>query len=170
MAHEDDDIEYELVSKTEMKREMHRFQSLGETLCDLPPAKWGSLPISDVLMAALEESRRIKKHEARRRHFQYIGKLMRAEDIDAVQEAVDMLDPSSEAFGRKTGQLEQWRTKLIQSDDALNEFLDIYYDTDRQQLRNLVRNARKEMQSEPPKPGNAYKKLFQLIKEIDANS
>ncbi|MAE33847.1 MAG: hypothetical protein CMH97_01075 [Oceanospirillaceae bacterium] len=170
MTHEDDDIEYELVSKTEMKREMQRYQDLGETLCNLSPAKWSDLPVTDVLMAALEESRRIKKHEARRRHFQYIGKLMRSEDIDAIQEAIDMLDPSSEAFGRRIGQLEQWRNRLINDGKAMNEFLDTYPDTDRQQLRNLVRNAQKEMQAEPPKPGTAFKKLFQLIKEIDSNA
>ena len=166
MTHEDDDIEY--VSKTEMKREMHRFQEMGETLCDLPPAKWADLPITDVLMAALEESRRIKKHEARRRHFQYVGKLMRSEDIDAIQHAIDMLDLSSEAFNRRMRQLEQWRTRLIDDGKAMNAFIDTYPETDRQQLRNLVRNAQKEMQTEPPKPGVAFKKLFQLIKDIDS--
>jgi len=169
MTHEDDDIEYELVSKTEMKREMQRYQELGEVLCDMSPAKWATLPVSSTLMAALEESKRIKKHEARRRHFQYIGKLMRSEDLDALQEAVDMLDPSSDAFGRRIRQLEQWRTRLIDDDQAMNEFLDIYPDTDRQQLRNMIRNARKEVQAEPPKPGTAFKKLFQLIKDIDNN-
>ena len=34
-----------------------------------------------------------------------------------------------------------------------------------QQLRNLVRNAQKEMNQEPPKPGSSYKKLFQLVRE-----
>ena len=95
---------------------------------------------------------------------------MRSEDIDAIQEAIDMLDPSSEAFGRRIGQLEQWRNRLINDGKAMNEFLDTYPDTDRQQLRNLVRNAQKEMQAEPPKPGTAFKKLFQLIKEIDSNA
>jgi len=164
MTYEDDDSDF--VSKSELKREMERFQKFGETLCDMSPSQWGKLPISGVLMEALEESRRIKKHEARRRHFQYIGKLMRDEDIDALQEAVDLLDPSSEAYGRKIRQLEQWRTRLVADGKALNEFLSTYPECDRQQLRNLVRNAQKEMQSEPPKPGTSYKKLFQLIKDI----
>jgi ribosome-associated protein len=77
-----------------------------------------------------------------------------------------MLNPSSEAFGRRSGQLEQWRTRLIDDNDAMKSFLDEYPNVDRQQLRNMVRNAQKEMHSEPPKPGTSYKKLFQMIKEI----
>lgn len=161
----DDEIEYEYVSKSEMKREMERFQELGEKLCTLPTTKWASLPVSEVLLHAMEESRRITKNEAKRRHYQYIGKLMRSEDIDAIQEAIDLLDPSSEAYGRVIRQQEQWRTRLIQDGKALNEFIQAYPSVDRQQLRNLVRNAQKEMQSEPPKPGSSYKKLFQYIKD-----
>ena len=90
---------------------------------------------------------------------------MRSEDIDAIQEALDLLDPSSEAYGRIIRQQEQWRARLIEDNQALNEFIDTYPQVDRQQLRNLVRNAQKEMKSEPPKPGASYKKLFQFIKE-----
>ena len=80
----DSEDDEDFVSKSELKREMQRYQELGETLCDLPHNRWPDLPISDTLRAALEESRRIGKHEARRRHFQYVGKLMRDEDIDAL--------------------------------------------------------------------------------------
>ncbi|MAR01811.1 MAG: hypothetical protein CMI00_14895 [Oceanospirillaceae bacterium] len=161
----DSDDDEDFVSKSELKREMQRYQDLGETLCNLPPNRWPGLPVSDTLRNALEESRRIGKHEARRRHFQYVGKLMRDENIDAIQEAVDLLDPSSEAYGRRTKQYEQWRTRLIDKPQALSEFLDEFPETDRQQLRNLVRNAQKEMSQQPPKPGTSYKKLYQLIKD-----
>ena len=163
MYETDDDDDF--VSKSELKREMQRYQDLGETLCNLPHARWPELPVSETLMAALEESRRIGKHEARRRHFQYIGKLMRNEDIESIQHAIDMLDPSSEAHGRYLRRCEQWRTRLIDDGKALAAFLNEYPDTDRQQLRNLVRNAQKEMNQEPPKPGSSYKKLFQLVRE-----
>lgn len=160
-----EDDEFEPVSKSELKREMHRFQELGQKLAALSPEKWASMPMTETLLHALEESRRVTKHEARRRHFQYIGKVMRDEDIDGLQEALDMLDPSSELYGRRIRHLEQWRTRLIEDPKSLNAFIEEYPAVDRQQLRNLVRNAQKEMQSEPPKPGTAYKKLFQLLKE-----
>lgn len=165
MKHNDeDDIEY--VSKTEMKREMQRFHTLAERICDLPTASWSKIPGTETLHSAMRESRKIKKADARRRHFQYMGKVLQDEDYEAIKHAIDMLDPSTEVFGRRTGQLEQWRTRLIEDSNSLKVFLDEYPTADIQQLRNVVRNAQKEMQSEPPKPGTNYKKLFQLIKEI----
>lgn len=162
---DDQDSEYELVSKSEMKREMERLQELGKRLTELNPAQWQGLSISETLLAALAESKRLKNHEAKRRHLQYIGKLMRSEDEETIQYQVDLLDPSSEAFGRRTGQMEKWRERLIKDAKAMNAFIDEYPDVDRQHLRNLVRNASKEMAGDEPKPGSGYKKLFQFIKE-----
>lgn len=155
----------EEISKSAIKREMQRWQDLGQQLSTLNPQQWQHLTISDNLHAALVESKRLKQHEAKRRHLQYIGKLMRDENIEAIQQELDLLNPSSEAYGRLNGQIEQWRTRLVQDTTALNAFIDEYPTVDRQHIRNLVRNARKEMQQTPPKPGSAYKKLFQLIKE-----
>lgn len=159
------DIEYEIVSKSEMKREMERLQQLGKRLTELNTSQWQTLTISDVLHAALVESKRLKNHEAKRRHMQYIGKLMRDENWELIQQQVDLLDPSSEAYGRRIGQMEKWRERLIKDAKAMNAFIDEYPDVDRQHLRNLIRNASKEMSSEPAKPGSGYKKLFQFIKE-----
>ena len=159
------DIEYEIVSKSEMKREMERLQQLGKRLTELNTGQWQTLTISDVLHAALVESKRLKNHEAKRRHMQYIGKLMRDENWELIQQQVDLLDPSSEASGRRIGQMEKWRERLIKDAKAMNAFIDEYPDVDRQHLRNLIRNASKEMSSEPAKPGSGYKKLFQFIKE-----
>jgi len=161
--YEDDDIEY--VSKSELKRDAERLKDLGEKLAELNPSKWSELPLSENLLAALKENQQIKQHEAKRRHRQYIGKLMREENVDAITEKLDLMDPSSEAHGRLMRQLEMWRTRLIEDSNGLNGFIEEFPQVDRQQLRNLLRNASKEMSSEPPKPGSNYKKLFQFIKE-----
>lgn len=162
---DEEEIEYEIVSKTEMKREMDRLQELGKRLTELNASQWQTLTIKEVLLDALAESKRLKHNEAKRRHLQYIGKLMRDEDVELVQHQVDLLDPSSEAFGRRVGQLEKWRERLIKDAKAMNAFIDEYPAVDRQHLRNLVRNASKEMSGESLKPGAGYKKLFQFIKE-----
>ncbi len=160
-----EEIEYEIVSKSEMKRDMIELQELGERIVALPRKKAMELPISDMMKAAVLEADRVGKNEAMRRHMQYIGRLIRSEDIDAVREALDLLDPSSEAYGRVTGQQEQWRTRLIKDPAALNEFIEQFPMVDRQHLRVLIRNAIKEMSTEPPKPGSNYKNLFKAIKE-----
>lgn len=159
-----DEPEYELVSKSEMKREMERLLRLGEKLTELPPAQWDVFNLSDTLLAALAESKRIKQHGAKKRHLHYIGKLMREEDAEGIQYQLDMLDPSSEAYGRKQRQTEMWRTRLLQEDQAMAEFIEQFPQVDRQQLRNLVRNARKAG-SDNPLSTPAAKKLFQLLKE-----
>lgn len=162
------DTDYEddgQISKSELKREAHRHQDLGKRLTELNASKWKELPITETLFNALVENARLKQHEAKRRHMQYIGRLMRDEDVDAIQARIDLFDPSSEAYGRRIRQQELWRTRLVNDANALNAFIEEFPEVDRQALRNLVRNAQKEMSTEPPKPGTGYKKLFQFIKD-----
>jgi ribosome-associated protein len=160
-----EEIEYEIVSKSEMKRDMIKLQEMGERIVALPRKKAMELPLSEMMKAAVREADRVGKNEAMRRHMQYIGRLIRSEDIPAIQEALDLLDPSTEAYGRVTGQQEQWRTRLITDPNALNDFIEMFPQVDRQNLRTLIRNATKEMSTEPPKPGSNYKNLFKAIKE-----
>ena len=63
-----------------------------------------------------------------------------------------------------TANLERQRDRLLQDDEALAEFLAAHPDCDVQNLRQLIRNARKEQaESKPPK---AYRQLFQLLKSL----
>ena len=52
---------------------------------EMPKSKWDELPISDTLRHALAENARLTQHEAKRRHLQFIGKVMRDEDLEALQ-------------------------------------------------------------------------------------
>lgn len=169
MSHSDDDnIEYELVSKTEMKREMHRIQALGEKLLTLRPDQLANIPMTDRLAAAVDESKRITKNEARRRHLQFIGKLMRDNDVDAIQDALDRLDPASELFQREMRQAEVWRERLIRQPDAEAEWFEQHPNTEPQPFRALLRAARKEQPDDPAEPirgGKNSKKLLNWIKE-----
>lgn len=163
-AFDDDDIEW--VSKSEMKREMHKLQAVGERLLSLKKSDLATFDLSDELFAAIEESKRIKSHEAMRRHLQYIGKLMRNEDIDTVQRSLDKLDPSSDLYLRVQNQAEAWRERLIRQNDAEGEWFDAYPETDRQPFRALVRAAKKEQpaDSEHIVSGKNGKKLLQWIR------
>jgi len=170
MSHsdEDDNIEYELVSKTEMKREMHRVQALGEKLLNLRPDQLATIPMTERLAAAVEESKRITKNEAKRRHMQFIGKLMRDNDVDAIQAALDRLDPSSDLFQREMRQAEAWRERLIRQPDAEAEWFEQYPDTEPQPFRALLRAARKEQPDDPTEPirgGKNTKKLLHWIRD-----
>ncbi len=134
------------ISKSQVKKEMHDLQSLGERLCQLSTEKRKGLPVGELMQAAFEEYDRIKSKEARRRHIQYIGKLMRTEDIDLLQKSMDLLDPNSDLQGQLTNQAEQWRLRFL-GDDSKNQitaFLTQHPNADAQLLRQLLRNANSE--------------------------
>jgi ribosome-associated protein len=145
---------------------MHKLQELGEQLLNQKPNDLVEFNLSDELMAAIEESKRIKKHEARRRHLQYIGKLMRAEDVDSIQKQLDKRDPSSDLYLRVQNQAELWRERLIRDAAAEGEWFDLYPQTDRQPFRALVRGAKKEQPADAEQiaSGKNSKKLLQWVR------
>jgi ribosome-associated protein len=62
-------------------------------------------------------------------------------------------------------QLEQWRDQLLLGDqDLLNEMASKFENFDRQHIRQLIRNAKKEQeQNKPPKSARL---LFKYLTEI----
>jgi ribosome-associated protein len=63
---------------------------------------------------------------------------------------------------------ERWRDRLIADDDALGGWIETHPATDSQQLRALVRQARKDLKAGPageaPRQGKAYREIFQLVR------
>ncbi|WP_428241980.1 ribosome biogenesis factor YjgA [Gynuella sp.] len=158
----EDDIEW--VSKTRMKKEMHELQEIGMKLMELNQSQLDTIPLTDELIAAITESKRITSREARRRHSQFVGRLMRKADYDAIVHGIELLDPASDAYARLHQQSERWRDRLLTGDnDELVAWFDQYPDCDRQQLRNLLRNSLKEIEQKPDS-WLARKKLYQFIK------
>jgi ribosome-associated protein len=79
-------------SKSSRKREAKALQKLGEHLVRMKPADVATLPLYEQLFDAIAEARRLTSHGALSRQHQYIGKLMRDVDIDAVEAALDRLE------------------------------------------------------------------------------
>ena len=134
----DDDF----TSKTELKRESDRLQALGETLMSLKPADLGRLPLSDRLRHAIDESRRITSHEARRRHAQFVGRVMREDDGERVEAAMTELQNPY-----RLKWLQDWLERLLGLSDPkgnaalVQEMVERFEHCNRQHLRNLSRNA-----------------------------
>lgn len=166
MMHHSDQEDNELeISKSQVKRDMEALQKLGVKLMGLNKQQLRTLPLTESIEDAIEESRRITSNEAKRRHSQYVGKLIRKADYEAIVEAVELLDPSSEAFSRFYQQVERWRDKMTEDLQAsMTEFLVQHPETDRQRLRQLGKNAEKELKTQPD-VWSARKKLFQFLKE-----
>ncbi|WP_228704314.1 ribosome biogenesis factor YjgA [Marinobacter daqiaonensis] len=160
--HNDEDL---IKSKSQLKREMHELQDLGKRMLDLSDDQLVSLPMSETLKRAIVESRRIRQHEARRRHLQYVGKVIRNEDDpEALRRAVEAFDAGSEEHTRRHHLAERWRDQLIaEGNAAVAGFVEQCPATDVQHLRNLVRNAQKDAQAE--KNTGQGRKLFRYLRE-----
>ncbi|MBS0344682.1 MAG: DUF615 domain-containing protein [Proteobacteria bacterium] len=159
------------VSKTDLKRESAELQALGEALLKLRAGAFNELPITEKLREAIVEAKRITNFEGKRRQMQFIGKQMRLQEpetLDAIRTALAEQDrPSAEAT-LALHEAELWRDRLIVDDDALGGWIETHPATDAQQLRALVRQARKDLKAGPPgeapRQGRAYREIFQIVR------
>jgi ribosome-associated protein len=163
------DQEYDRPSKSQLKREMTALQKLGAELIAEPKERVMRVPMPEDVRDAILECQKIKDHEGRRRQLQYVGKKMRTleeHEIAAIQKVIDSWHGASKAETAAMHALERRREKLLTNDAALTELLAQHPDVDAQQLRALIRNARKEQaENKPPK---AYREIFQILKQLQA--
>jgi ribosome-associated protein len=157
-------------SKTRLKQASHELQSLGEAAVALPDDRLRGLAISESLLDAIVAYKKTRTHEGRRRQMQYIGKLMRREDdAESIRQAVTDTQLGRAKDSLALHEAERWRAELLASDDALTRWAAQHAGTDTQQLRSLVRAARKDAALEPEKrSGRAYRELFQFIRQHTA--
>ena len=164
------------ISRTDLKRESTELQKLGEALLTLRADLMDKLALPDKLVDALAEARRITNFEGKRRQMQFVGKLMRQLEPALVEAVRAALAEQHNGSAQETALLhaaEQWRERLIANDDAVAQWINTFPGTDTQQLRALVRQARKDApppdqaavsQGLAPRQGRAYRELFQLVR------
>ncbi|MFW1677968.1 ribosome biogenesis factor YjgA [Pontibacter sp. JAM-7] len=159
------DNDQELVSKTKLKQQMHELQALGTRLVELNAEQLAKLSLDDRLLQAIEEARRIKSNGAMKRHMQFIGKLLRAEDAEQIEQQMGVFEAGKQAHTQLFHKLERWRDRLInEGNDALQSYIDGNPEADVQHLRQLIRNAQKEQAQNKP-PASA-RKLFKYLREV----
>lgn len=169
---EPDENGYYGPSKSQVKRDMHALQDLGKELVKLSNEKLNKLNLNDNLLNAIKEAQRITAREGKRRQLQYVGKLMRFEDADAIRHQLDIWENGSKEQAKAMHRIEALRDVLLRDDSALAMFFEEFNPLDPQAFRTLVRNARKEAQqntelAEGKEPSRKhYRQLFQAIKSI----
>ena len=159
-------------TRTDLKRASTELQKLGEDLLTLRTDLMARLDLSEKLVDAVAEAKRITNFEGKRRQMQYIGKLMRGlddEQLNAVRAALNEQLNGSAEDNLRLHQAESWRDRMVADDDAVGEWIAQFPGTDIQQLRSLVRQARKDAVPEKPgeaqRHGKAYREIFQLLRE-----
>jgi ribosome-associated protein len=166
-------------SKSVAKEESTELQKLGEQMLTLSAAAIEKLDLPEKLVDAVAEAKRITNFEGRRRQMQYIGKLMRRVEPEPIRAAVEASKKGSAADTLALHRAELWRDDLIANDDALPRWMAEHppvpnapegssYDT--QQLRALIRQARKDLLAgkpgEAPRQGRAYRDIFQMVRGV----
>ena len=137
----------EIISKSQQKRESQEITKLGKRLVELSAAQLAELPIDEPVREAIALAHKIQnKRAALKRHYLFLGKLLRARDTDAIFAAVERFDNASQIEIQRHHTAERWREEILEHGfDAIERFMQGLTDltqinADRQHLRQLWRN------------------------------
>ena len=159
-----DDSGYEKPSKSELKRRMTALQDIGKTLTQMPFEKVKRSPAGERLIEAIREYHRSKSHEGKRRQLQFIGKVMRDEDGQALSDWIQGETLEQKLEVTRMHAAEQWRDRMLAEPNLLAEFYQFFPQARELDLHNLIRNARAE--KEKNKPPKSARELYQRLKSI----
>lgn len=152
-------------SKSQRKRDVLALQDIGAKLMKLNESQLANLPLPEILLAAIKHGQTLKANEAKRRHLQYIGKLMREVEIEPLKLALKNLQIVKQKAANQFHEIEALRDKLIAGNDTdLQTFIEKYPSADRQHLRQLVRKAQQDRAKNKDTGGST--ELFRYVKEI----
>src|SRR5690606_35989055 len=118
--------QYSGPSKSQLKRDMTALQKLGQRLVGLSRDKLTQLPLAERLHEAILEAQRVTAHEGKRRQMQYIGKLVRDANADAIAAQLNEWDNDSRERAAHFHELEHWRDQLLKGDAELTAFIARY--------------------------------------------
>ncbi|MEQ1530498.1 MAG: ribosome biogenesis factor YjgA [Methylococcales bacterium] len=173
--YDEEEVEYYAVrpNKTLLKKEFAALFVLGEEMSQLSTAQLLTLELPDNIHKAVQEVSGMPHKSARKRLLKFIAAQLHKMDTQPILERLSRLKNKSAHAVREHHILERWRDRLLhEGNDALTELLDEQPQADRQQLRQLLRNAQKETElGKPPKSARLLyrylKTLFDFEDEVD---
>jgi ribosome-associated protein len=167
---EDDDFEFEEEaergpSKSRLKRDSAALQDLGEELMALSEQQLVQLDLPEQLAEAVRIGRSITAHGALKRQRKYIGKILRGLDPEPIRAGLALLRNEHVDAVRLQHRCERWRDRLLEEGDpAVNELVAGFPGADRQKLRQLVRDGRRERDA--GRPPRAARELFKTLRDL----
>lgn len=151
-------------NKTQLKREIRALNDLGKELVKMPDSAVKKVPLSDEMRGAIADAKKFSRG-ALQRQLRRIASLMQHEDIEAIKLEIQRQKQPSKQQTAELHQLEQWRDELIAGDEKLlTELIDRFETIDIQHIRQLVRNAKLELQRD--KPPKSSRSLFKYLAEV----
>jgi len=165
VKHIGNDNELEFDSRTQKKHYAHSMVDLAHKLAEMKHSIMIELPISESIVDAVVASKKINSHIARKRHFQFIGKLLLKTDHQAVIDALQEQEKSHEAGLIRTPFLQMWQEKILENNDVIASLYETHDHSDIQTLRQLVRAAGKENANTKKNK----RKVFEYLRMMDKN-
>jgi len=151
-------------SRSQLKRDMIELQQLGADMAELGDKVVKEAGLPPEVEKALLLIKTMTKHEAKRRHMQYVGKLMRTFDTTHVRELVQTAKLGHQVKTAEFQRVEDLRDRLLEGDDDLLAKLYEVYPDEAQRLRQLALGARREAAGgKSPKDSRA---LFRLLRSL----
>jgi len=152
-------------NKTQIKKDMAILFALSEELSELSATQLKTLELPDNIYKAVVEVSGMPHKGARKRLLKFITGQLNKIDVEPVLEKLARMKNKSAHAVREHHIVERWRDRLIAGgNDVLTELLNEQPHADRQQLRQLLRNAQKE--AEAAKPPKSSRLLYRYLKDL----
>lgn len=166
MTHHNNQDNSESISKTQKKKEAHNLQKLAREIIAMPTNQRNQLPLSQPLLKAIEEAHRISSHIARKRHFQYMGKLLLNSDHQAIIQTIQSIHQKQALYQVRDQIINHWIEQLTTDSDQQTILIEkLYEHYEREQiqlLKQLLRNHSKAKQKT-----TIHRKIFQQLRSLD---
>jgi ribosome-associated protein len=155
------------------KRESEELNQLAKRIVALAAHEWAHLPLNDATLEQLTIAKRLQTgkrlRNAYRRQMLAVAGALRRDDHSAVREALNGVFGSTPK-DRALMEIEVWRTRILDTGDAaIDALMEEHPDADRQRLRTIARQARKQRgpdkNGKPGQDGKAFRELFAALRE-----
>jgi ribosome-associated protein len=157
-------------SRSARRREALDVLALARQLAELPAVRLARLALPDGVREAIADVQRTPSHIAHKRELAHLAKVMRTHPPEAFAAARAVLANARGVAARDAAALqhvEAWRERLLgdAGETALTEVIATHPALERQTLRNLIRQARRERAAgHPPR---AQRELFRYLRAAE---
>ena len=149
-------------SKSQLKRESHALQALGQSLTELSAGNLARMPLWPALEAAIAGARGLRR-AALRRQIRYIARLLREGDAEPIERALESVHRPGRREAARHRRIERLRDALIGDDASLVRLREATPGLDFQHLRRLISAARLERANS--RGSAAERSLFRYLRD-----
>jgi ribosome-associated protein len=150
-------------NKEQLKRETQALKELVQHLLDLPASRLDTMPVEPHVREQIRVAGKMERG-ALKRQIKYIVGLLRDSDTELLERELQRLSQAQRQQVQHFHEIERWRDELLDGNEALIDELVGRFAAERQRLRQLVRNARRERGA--GKPPKSARLLFRYLNEL----